>query len=116
MKDLKLNIIRRVNTRRKQPVQKSWPASEPWTTLGINMDHIMHILNDPLHEVYVACMEDEIVGTMVIHTKGAFSGYLKSIAVKPEWRGKKLGEQMMALYRKGDLLHPEEPVFMCLFL
>lgn len=87
-------------------------GSEPWTTLGMNMDHIMNILNDPLHELYVARMGDEIVGTMVIHTKGAFSGYLKSIAVKPAWRGKNLGGQMM-LYIENVIFPTYKNLFLC---
>ena len=112
MKDLKLNIVRAGSEKEKTTCAEIMAGSEPWTTLGINMDHIMHILDDPLHEVYVACMEDEIVGTMVIHTKGAFSGYLKSIAVKPEWRGKKLGEQMMH-YIEKEIFSTQKNLFLC---
>jgi len=57
----------------------------------------MNILNDPLNEVFSAYVKDEIVVTMVIQTRGAFSGYLKSIAVKSTWRGKRLGEQIGVL-------------------
>jgi len=87
MKDLKLNIRKVATDREKKACVKILAGSEPWTTLGINMDQIMNILNAPMHEVLAARISDEIVWTMVIHAKGAFSGYLKSIAVKPGWRG-----------------------------
>ena len=71
-------------------------VTEPWITLGMSRGMVMNTFDDPLNEVFAAYVKDEIVGTMVISTKGAFSGYLKSIAVKSAWRGKKLGEKMMA--------------------
>jgi ribosomal protein S18 acetylase RimI-like enzyme len=49
---------------------------------------------------------------MVIHTKGAFSGYLKSIAVKADWRGKKLGEQMMDFIEK-EIFSSSKNLFLC---
>ena len=90
MKDLELNI-RRVNTREESlSCAEIMAGSEPWITLGMDRDHVVNTFNDPLNEVYAAYIKDEIVGTMIVQTKGAFSGYLKSIAVKPDWRGKKL--------------------------
>ncbi len=112
MEDLKLNIVRASSEREKSACAEIMADTEPWTTLGMNMDHINNTLNDPLHEVYIACIEDEIVGTMVIHTKGAFSGYLKSIAVKPIWRGKKLGEQMMC-YIENEVFPTYKNLFLC---
>lgn len=112
MNDHTLNIIRVSTEREKTECAEIMSNSEPWTILGMSMDHIYKTLNDPLHEVYVAYMEEEIVGTMVIHTKGAFSGYLKSIAVKPEWRGKKLGEQMMC-FIENEIFSTSKNLFLC---
>ena len=95
MEDLKLNI-RRVSTKRENlSCAEIMAGSEPWITLGMTRDHVLNTFNDPLNEVFAAWVKEEIVGAMVIQTKGAFSGYLKSIAVKSSWRGKKLGETMM---------------------
>lgn len=112
MKDLKLNIIRVRNEREKTECAEIMASSEPWTILGMSLDHIMDTLNDPLHEVYVAYIEDEIVGAVVIHTKGAFSAYLKSIAVKPAWRGNKLGEEMMC-FIENVIFSTYKNLFLC---
>ena len=112
MKELKLNIVRVSTEREKTACAEMMSGSEPWITLGISMDHIMDNLNDPLHEVYAAYLKDELVGTIVIRTKGAFSGYLKSIAVKPDWRGKKLGEQMME-FIENVIFPTEKNLFLC---
>jgi ribosomal-protein-alanine N-acetyltransferase len=87
-------------------------GSDPWITLGMSLGHLMKTLGDPLNEVYAATVKDEIVGTMVIQTRGAFSGYLKSIAVHPDWRGRKLGEQMMAFIEK-EIFSTCANLFLC---
>ncbi len=81
MKDLKLDI-RRVHTEKEKTVCALLMAGlEPWITLGMSRDYLIDTLMDPLNEVFAAFVKDKIVGTIVISTKGAFSGYLKSIAV-----------------------------------
>lgn len=112
MEDLKLNIIRVSTEREKTSCAEIMSSSEPWTILRMSMDHIYSTLNDPMHEVYVAYIEEEIVGTMVIHKRGVFSGYLKSIAVKPAWRGKKLGEQMMC-FIENEIFSTSKNLFLC---
>jgi len=112
MKNMKLNIHRVSTEGEKTACAEIMAGSEPWITLGLYMDHIMNTLNDPLHEVYAACIQDEIVGTIVIHTKGAFSGYLKSIAVHPDWRGHNLGEKMME-FVENEVFSTYKNLFLC---
>jgi ribosomal protein S18 acetylase RimI-like enzyme len=112
MKDLKLNIVRISSEREKTACAEILAGSETWITLGIPMDYIMNMLNDPLYEVFAAYVKDEIVGTIVIHIKGAFSGYMKSIALKPEWRGKKLGEQIIEFIEK-EIFASYKNLFLC---
>ena len=112
MEDLKLNI-RRVSTREENlSCAEIMATSEPWITLGMDADHVIGTFNDPLNELYAAWIKDEIVGTIVLQTKGAFSGYLKSIAVKPAWRGKKLGATMMEFIEK-EIFSTCANLFLC---
>lgn len=112
MKDIKLNI-RRVSTQvEKTDCAEIMAGSEPWITLGMSMDQVMYSLNNPLNEVFAAYVKDEIIGAIVIQTKGAFSGYLKSIALKPDWRGKKLGKQMM-VFIENEVFSTCANLFLC---
>ena len=86
--------------------------SEPWITLGMDMDQVMMNLNNTLNEVFAVYIKDEIIGTIVIQTKGAFTGYLKSIAVKPDFRGNNLGEFMME-FVEDYILSKSQNVFLC---
>ena len=40
--------------------------SEPWVTLQRTYEDSIRMLNDPLREVYVADMEGEVVGFMIL--------------------------------------------------
>ncbi|MDF1576510.1 MAG: GNAT family N-acetyltransferase [Bacteroidales bacterium] len=112
MKEMELNIIRISTEKEKTACAEIMAGSEPWITLGIYMDHIMKILNDPLHEVFAAYIKDEIVGSMVIHTKGAFPAYLKSIAVKQGPGGQELVEQMMD-FIENEIFSTYKNLFLC---
>ncbi len=87
-------------------------GSEPWTTLGLSRDQLMSTLNDPLHEVHAAYVKEELVGTIVIHSQGSFSAYLKNITVKPSWRGQKLGEKMME-FIENEVFSTYKNLFLC---
>jgi ribosomal protein S18 acetylase RimI-like enzyme len=112
MKEPKINIRRISTEREKTECVEIMASSELWTIAGMSMEHILNTLNDPLHEVYAAFEKDEIVGTMVIHTKGAFSGYLKNIAVKPGRSGQQLAEQMMA-FIEDEIFPTYKNLFLC---
>ena len=106
-------IIRKISTKEEKIICAEMLAnSEPWTTLGIASNQVMITINDPLNEVYVVSVGDELIGTIIIQTKGAFSGYLKSIAVKTSWRDKHLGKLMME-FVENRIFSKSTNVFLC---
>jgi len=112
VKDIKPDI-RIVSTKKEKMLcAEMIIGSEPWTTLGITYDQAMDSLNDPLHEVFVAYVKEEIVGVIIVQTKGAFSGYIKSIVVKAGWRDRHLGKIMME-FIEDKLFAKSSNVFLC---
>jgi len=90
-------VIRKVRSEAEKKICANLMAgSDPWITLGITGEMMLRTLKDPLHETFMVLIDDQIAGTFVLQEKGAFTGYIKSIAVKKEWQGHKLGELMMA--------------------
>ncbi len=87
-------------------------GSEPWISLGITKNAMIKTLNDPLHEVFVVENDKQIVGAFVLQTKGAFTGYIKSIALNKGWRGKGLGEMMMK-FIENKIFMTSQNVFLC---
>lgn len=73
-------------------------TSEPWLTLRRGYDAALEIVRDATREVYVAANGEtnEIVGFVILIMRGAFVGYMQSVAVREDWRGRGLGSQLIA--------------------
>jgi len=112
MEESSLKIDPVENAEEKAVCAELMAASDPWLTLGINSEQLLETLDDPLHEVYAARMDGEIVGTMVVQTRGAFTGYLKSIAVRADWQGRLLGKRMMT-FLEEEIFATTPNVFLC---
>jgi ribosomal protein S18 acetylase RimI-like enzyme len=86
--------------------------SEPWITLGRTYEEAVKRLTDPSREVYLAVARDEIIGFIIIHMQGTFTGYIQTIAINPEWRNKGVGSRLIAFAEKR--IFSERPnVFLC---
>ena len=86
--------------------------SEPWITLRRDYDASLKILTDPSRETYLAKVGNEIVGFTTLTMHGAFVGYLQSVCVAPQWRGKGLGSKLMD-YAEKRILTETPNVFIC---
>lgn len=70
-------------------------ASEPWITLQLKLDYAVQRLTDPDNDVHVALADKQLVGVLVLFLKGVFKGYIATIAVHPDWRGRGVGTQLL---------------------
>ncbi len=77
--------------------------ADPWKTLRIPLSQIKDTLRDDFYESYVAYVGEQIAGVAIIQMKGVCTGYLKSIAVKKEYRRQHIGSLLMD--------HIEERIF-----
>ena len=86
--------------------------SEPWLTLGRGYDAGLRLLNDPAKEVHVAVGAEGVLGFVVLDMRGAFVGYLQTIAVKARFRGRAVGRALIRFAE--DRIFSESPnVFLC---
>lgn len=70
-------------------------GSEPWITLRRSYEESVRILRDPSREVYVAVVGEEVVGFTILRMTGAFIGYIQTVAVEPDWRGRGIGSRLI---------------------
>lgn len=70
--------------------------SQPWITLRRDYAEALAMFTDPEREVYVAVADTETVGFVIVQMRGAFVGYLQSVGVAPEWRGRSVGSKLIA--------------------
>jgi ribosomal protein S18 acetylase RimI-like enzyme len=89
--------IRRLGGRSEaEACARMMAASEPWITLRRDAGAALVILTDPGRESYVAFLEGELVGFIILVMHGAFVGYVQSVCVAPERRSLGLGRRLMA--------------------
>ena len=71
-------------------------ASEPWITLQRDYAASLRNLSTTEKEIHVAVREAEILGFIVLNLHGGFVGYIQSICVAPQWRGRAVGRALVA--------------------
>jgi ribosomal-protein-alanine N-acetyltransferase len=87
-------------------------TSEPWLTLHRDFAASLAVVRDTTRETYVAVDESGVVGFIIVQMGGAFIGYIQTVAVRADWRGRGLGSRLIAFAE--DRIFRETPnVFLC---
>ena len=87
-------------------------TTEPWITLGRTFDRCLATMRDEELERYVATADGEVVGLLLISMRGAFTGYIKSVAVREDQRSKGLGSELLS-FAEERILRESPNVFIC---
>lgn len=87
-------------------------CSEPWLTLGRTYEASLVIIQDPTRETYITREAGELAGFLIICMTGAFVGYIQTICIHPDYRGRGLGSRMVA-FAERRILTEVPNVFMC---
>ena len=88
-------------------------SSEPWVTLGRTYDASLAVIRDPSREVYVTLdARAGVAGFLILLLAGPFAGYLQTVCIGPERRGRGLGRRLVefAEQRIGEV---SPNVFLC---
>lgn len=107
-----IEIRRPMNGSESEACARMMAESEPWITLKRGYNESLEIISDPSREVYLAVIDGEIAGFVVLEMSGAFVGYVKSICVSPRWRGRGVGGRLMSFAE--ERVFSEAPnMFLC---
>jgi len=87
-------------------------TTDPWITLGRTFDRCLATMRDETLERYVAASNNEIVGLLLISMRGAFTGYIKSVAVREDWRSKGVGRTLLG-FAEERIFRESPNVFIC---
>lgn len=87
-------------------------GSEPWITLGRSYEDSLKILVDKSKDIYVALVDQVIVGFIIINMNGSFVGYIQTVCVKPEMRNKGIGSILLN-WAEQRIFSETPNVFMC---
>jgi [ribosomal protein S18]-alanine N-acetyltransferase len=87
-------------------------SSEPWLTLGRTYEASLAIIRDPTREVYILRDETGLAGFLILCMTGAFVGYIQTICIHPNQRGRGLGSKLVD-FAEQRILAEVPNVFMC---
>lgn len=69
--------------------------SEPWITLGRNLEGCHEAMRGDYKEVYVAMRNRELLGFIVLQMQGVLKGYIQSVCVSPDARDASIGTALI---------------------
>jgi ribosomal-protein-alanine N-acetyltransferase len=87
-------------------------GSEPWITLGRGYEASRALLNDTAKERYLARAGDERSGFLILNMAGAFAGYIQTVCVSPEFRGRGVGTALMR-FAEERVFRDSPNLFLC---
>jgi len=98
--------------------ERDWAAelfssSEPWKTLGITYENLKATCHDPEYLVYVAHIEDEPCGVIILDPHGvAGAPYIKSVLVQENYRNIGIGAGMI-VFAESFFKQKSPHIFLC---
>ena len=87
-------------------------ATDPWITLQMNYDQCLAAFEGECKEIYVIKKEREIAGFVILQVCGTFSGYIQTICISKDFRGKGLGTRLLE-FCEERILKFSPNIFIC---
>jgi ribosomal protein S18 acetylase RimI-like enzyme len=86
--------------------------SDPWITLGMGFDFCMQAFDGAAKEVYIVKNNTVIVGFVILQMDGTFKGYIQTICINEDFRGKGLGKKLLN-FCEERILKISPNIFIC---
>jgi len=86
--------------------------TDPWITLGMNYDQCLVAFEGTCKEIYIITIGKTIAGFVILQVCGAFSGYIQTICIREDYRGKGLGTILLK-FCEERILKFSPNVFIC---
>jgi ribosomal protein S18 acetylase RimI-like enzyme len=109
---LQLEIARLEDQADAEQCARLMASSEPWLTLGRSYEASLRIVRDPTREVYIAREAQSLVGFAILCMTGAFVGYIQTVLVHPDRRGRGIGSKLLE-FAEERILRESPNIFMC---
>jgi len=86
--------------------------SDPWITLEMSFDQCLKAFEGNAKEVYVINNKNQIAGFVILQVEGTFKGYIQTICVNEDYRGKGFGNKLL-LFCEERILKISPNIFIC---
>ena len=112
MYNRKLTIKRTRNQDKIAACAQMMAATDPWITLGLDFGQCLKAFEGKCKEIYVAVYGREVAGFVILQVCGTFSGYIQTICISEQYRGKGLGRQLLQ-FCEDRVLEFSPNLFIC---
>ena len=89
--------------------------TDPWVKLGMDHAQCLKSFEGSFREVYLLKNGDEIMGFVIMQPQGTFKGYIQTIAINENYRGKGYGIQLLR-FCEERILQYSPNIFICVSL
>lgn len=86
--------------------------SDPWITLGIDYNQCLKAFEGSEKEIYVVEIEKVIAGFVILQIGGTFKGYIQTICIGEDHRGRGLGNKLLQ-FCEERILKISPNIFIC---
>ncbi|MGZ3822964.1 MAG: GNAT family N-acetyltransferase, partial [Mucilaginibacter sp.] len=86
--------------------------TDPWIKLGLDYDHCLMAFDGAFKEIFVQKSENKIIGFVIVQTQGSFKGYIQTICLDTNYRGRGYGTQLLQFCEDRILQHSPN-IFIC---
>jgi len=87
-------------------------ATDPWITLKIDYDQCSKAFEGSFREVFVLKNEKDIIGFVIMQPQGTFKGYIQTLAIDQNYRGKGYGTLLLR-FCEDRILTYSANIFIC---
>lgn len=108
---------RQVNIRPMRATDRAWAAelmanSEPWLTLGRGRTDAIKLLRDRRKQCFLVRCGGERAGFLILDLNGPLGGYIQTIGVAPEMRGRGIGSAALR-WAEARIFESHRNVLLC---
>jgi ribosomal protein S18 acetylase RimI-like enzyme len=86
--------------------------TDPWITLGFSYDQCLGAFEGDFREIYILRSGKTIAGFVILQVCGTFSGYIQTICIGEEFRGRGYGTKLLK-FCEERILKFSPNVFIC---
>ena len=104
--------ISRMRSADREWAARLMAASEPWRTLGRGYGDALRLLNNPAKECHLVRASGERAGLLVLDLNGPLGGYIQTIGVAPEMRGRGIGTAALR-WAEARIFQKQRNVLLC---
>ena len=87
-------------------------GTDPWIKLGITYEQCLKAFEGPCKEVYILKVEGELAGFVILQICGSFKGYIQTLCIENQFRGRGLGTKMLR-FCEERILKISPNIFIC---